>query len=190
VGGTGGKGGIEAGRWARSLLLAARSPSRRAWRGGAYLGLGQCRSGSRLPARKRPRTRHVSGAGRCHRGAYASPLLCRALDSMCITCRPVPTLCIQETSDRWQQAAAATGGPACAATVQPPVSSAPRAHPPAHLRAAASRPRTDSDGTARGISAPGLVVRRTRNGHGTPQHAKLYASCCKNTTGKLVDVHV
>jgi hypothetical protein len=150
-GGTGGKGGIGAGRRARSLLPAARSPSRR-----AYLDFG----GSAAVARACPlASDHVRGADRCHGGAYASPLLCR------LSTRCAPRVALSRRRALKRQV---IGG-------SKPRSCVRRNRAATRLVRTSSQPRRGvaSYGTARGISAPGLVVRRIRNGHGTPQHAKL-----------------
>jgi hypothetical protein len=151
-GGNGGKGGIGAGRRARSLLPAARSlaqPPR-------VPGL----RGSAAVARACPlASDHVRGADRCHGGAYASPLLCR------LSTRCAPRVALSRRRALKRQVIGGSKPRSCvrrnrAATRLVRTSSQP-------LRGVASY------GTARGISAPGLVVRRIRNGHGTPQHAKL-----------------
>jgi hypothetical protein len=129
----------------------ARSPSRR-----AYLDFG----GSAAVARACPlASDHVRGADRCHGGAYASPLLCR------LSTRCAPRVALSRRRALKRQVIGGSKPRSCvrrnrAATRLVRTSSPPR-------RGVASY------GTARGISAPGLVVRRIRNGHGTPQHAKL-----------------
>jgi hypothetical protein len=102
---------------------------------------------------------HVRGADRCHGGAYASPLLCR------LSTRCAPRVALSRRRALKRQV---IGG-------SKPRSCVRRNRAATRLVRTSSQPRRGvaSYGTARGISAPGLVVRRIRNGHGTPQHAKL-----------------